>query len=183
VYALLHAVLARLPGILKFSRRLLNYVSIAAVIASVTSAKIEFASGVLPSYSNFLSWAVAAGIIFERVIFTVALIVLLAIIVFVLWFPVEIPRNLILFCFGLLIYLSCRNAVLLADTFWANKVPWLGAVSTFVLAACCVYWAVCITPEGEHTLRRVRHERPDEHERLVRQLESMNAALLRGVRN
>jgi hypothetical protein len=182
VYTLLETVLARLPGILRFSRRLLHYVFAGAVLASLISGKVELGTVPLGDQTSLISWAVLAGVILERVIFTIALIVLLTVIAFVVWFPVEIPKNLVLFCVGLVVYFSGRNAVLLAETFWADSVPRLAAVSTSILAACFVYWACFITPQGEHVMQITRRTPRGEHKRLIQQLETMNAALLRGAR-
>jgi len=81
------------------------------------------------------------------------------------------------------VYLSSRNAVLIAETLWGDRISWLAGVSTVILAGCFVYWALCITAEGEYAVRVAIRERPGDHERLLGQLESMNAALLRGVRH
>ena len=183
VYALLDAILAKLPGILKFSRRLLNAAFSASVVIALLSAKPEF-SAVQTGRSGTIDSFVITAFILERVISTVALGVLLAMLGFVFWFPVQIPRNLLLFSIGYVAYFALKTGVLLARLFLNPGIfLYMGTVSMFALSACFLYWALTITAEGESAALTVGHRwHSGEQERLVQQLESMNAALLRGAR-
>jgi hypothetical protein len=184
VYAVLEAVLERLPGILKFSRRFLNYTFLAAVIVALITAKAELSGNTVPSGKSALESAVVVGMALERVIATVVLLVLLAIICFVLWFPVKLPRNLVVFSLGLVVYFSCRNVLMLAQEFLAVEAARAAAVaSMLVLGGCFAYWGVCLSRAGEAAELRLGHGwRSGDQQRLMDQLEAMNAALLRGAR-
>ncbi len=183
VYALLEAILATLPGILKFSRRLLNITFCAAVVIALISAKPDFGAAQMGNGSGIDS-LVQTAFVLERVIATVAVVVLVAMLCFVFWFPVEMPRNLLLFSIGYVAYFAFKTGVLLARSFLPPDVfLYMGTVSMFALAACYAYWAICITPRGELFPVRIGHRwHAPEQERLLQQLESMNTALLRGAR-
>ena len=186
VYALLTAVLEKLPGILRFSRKLLNWAfPIAIGIALLTISPDYAASGLSDSVQPIVR-AVGAGFILERVIATVCILVLLGILGFVLWFPVQMPRNLAVFCLGYVIYFGSETALLLMRSIWPHD-SINGLVSdaiNFVQSACLLAWILLITREGEAAPVRLgnRWRGVQVQERMIGQLEAMNAMLLRAAR-
>ena len=183
IYGLMEAVLARLPGILKFSHRLLNYAFVGSVVVALFTAKSELTGNAIRA-PDWLISAVNVGMVLERVIATIVLLVILAIFCFVLWFPVKMPRNLVVFGLGLVIYFSCRNVLVLAQEFMPRHAGAVAAqVSMVVLTGCFCYWTFCLNREGESAEVSVGHGwRSGDQQKLVEQLESMNAALLRSAR-
>jgi hypothetical protein len=182
VYAVLDAVLARLPGILRFSRKLLNYTFVAAVVVALITAKPEFAAKANPAYHGWLDLAVSTGQVLERVIATIVLLEMLAILGFVLWFPIRIPRNLVVFSLGLVFFFFWRNILMLAEEFLPTETgrQWASTASMLVLAGCFVYWALRLTRAGESIEVSLGHGwRQGDQKKLLAQLEAMNASLLR----
>jgi hypothetical protein len=115
-----------------------------------------------------------------------ALLLLLAILSFVLWFPVQMPRNLIVFSAGLFIYFVFRTASDVSDAFLPQTaVDNLSNVSIVVLRICYIYWALSITASGEIAAVRIGHSwsAPADQDQVLRELEKMNAALLRTSRH
>src|ERR1700685_3385305 len=94
VYALLDAMLVNLPGILRLSRKLLNFVFIAALIVALFTARPEYSASGLATSPAATNRAFGVVLVLERVISSAALLILLAILAFILWFPVQMPRNL-----------------------------------------------------------------------------------------
>ena len=184
VYALLDAVLANLPGVLRFSRKLLNGAFISAGILALLTAQREYSvSGAAAYVDDPIAEAVAVGFVLDRVLSTVALLVLVSILCFILWFPVEISRNLIIFSTGFLVYFASKTALELARSFSSREILQLTSnLIMFISAACFAYWAMFISREGEIVPVRIGHSwRTREQERLIGQLEAMNAALLRSA--
>ena len=183
VYALLGAVLATLPGILRFSRRILNATFGSTIAITLLTAKPEFAAAHLSSATSLLEASVRAGFVLDRVISTLALIILLAILGFVLWFPVQMPRNLVLFSFGFISFFGIRTALLLAHDFLgARSSESLSVVDSSILSACFLYWVTTLTREGEKIPLRIGHRWEKQHQqRLLQQLEAMNASLFSGT--
>ena len=181
VYALLGAVLANLPGILGFSQKLLNSAFISAAILGLLTAPAEYTLSGAAAYSDPVARAVGMGLVLDRVLSTVALLVLVAILGFLLWFPVEISRNLMVFSTGFLVYFSSKTVLSLARSF--SSLGYLRPISNLMMlisAACFAYWAMFINRQGETVPVRVGHSwHRREQERLIGQLEAMNAALLR----
>lgn len=188
VYALLQAILGELPGILRFSRKLLNITFIAAIALSLITSRIDEAmatsNGYLATAASPIGRAVTIAFDLDRVISTVALLVLLVILAFVLWFPVQMPRNLVIFSIGLVVYFAANTALMLTRGLWSKQSLFLVSnVIAFVLSACYAYWTIFITREGEARSVRIGHRwQAREQERLVGQLEALNASLLRAAR-
>jgi hypothetical protein len=185
VYALLGAILARLPGILQFSRKLLVVVFVLATLFAVLSAKSE----IRLDQSSYGDWSLKLAVILaspiERVVTTVSLVALLAIQGFILWFPVPLPRNLVLFSIGFVFNFVCETALLvIRGLLPRSAAAVIDPVNLFVLSACFAYFAIAITSAGESIPVRLGHIwHRAEQERLFRQLEQINGALLKTVRN
>lgn len=185
VYSLLGAILARLPGILRFSRRLLAFVFALSTVVAIIAARPEFQSDQTSHAGWSLDLAVALATLVERVVTTVSLLALLAIQTFILWFPVSLPRNLVLFSIGFVFNFVCETVLLL---FRGMLPPSADAVidpiNLFVLGACLLYFSLVITGPGEIIPVRLGHIwQVSQQDRLFRQLEQINGALLRSARN
>jgi hypothetical protein len=184
VYALLQATLTSLPGILKFSRKLLNFTFVLAVLIALWTAKAEYAVSSASSLLTPVGRAVGVTLVLDRAVCTVALLVLIGILGFVVWFPVRIPKNLAVFSFGLLIFFAARTVSLLTWSFWSpESLRVVSDLNMLVPGLCCAYWAIFITGRGEQASVRIGHHwQTREQERLIGQLEAMNASLLRAAR-
>lgn len=182
VYALLDAVLAKLPGILGFSRKVLNGSFLLAGVIGLTSAQPEYMASGAAGLEG-IDRIVGAGVVFDRVICTVALLSLVFILGFLLWFPVEISKNLLVFSTGFLAYFAAKAVLLLTHSLWSHEsMRLVSNLVMFISSACLAYWAMFLSRQGEMVPVRVGHIwQRREQERLVGQLEAMNAALLRAA--
>lgn len=180
VYALLGAMLATLPGVLRFSRRLLNFSFLAAALIAIGIAFPELSH----THVSNLDSAVSVVFVLDRAVSTSSLIALLGIIAFVSWFPVQMPRNLVLFSFGYVAYFLLDTVLTFAHGFLETKYPVaLSVLNTSTLSACFLYWLLTITRDGEAIPLRVGHAwQAREQQALIQQLESMNASLARSAR-
>jgi len=184
VYALLRGVLAGLPGILNFSRKLLNGTFVAALGFAFWSARAEYGVSKALSLPTPLGRVVGAVLVLDRAICTAALVALLAILCFILWFPVVMPKNLAVFSVGFAIYFSATAASLLTWSLSRNvNLHIVNNVVTLILSLCYVYWAIFITATGESVPVRMGHSwQLSEQQKLIGQLDAMNASLLRAAR-
>ncbi|MBV9762019.1 MAG: hypothetical protein JO340_15760 [Acidobacteriaceae bacterium] len=184
VYALVDAVLANLPGIRRLSHKILNGAFVGALLVALLTAEPEYAASKLAGSTDAVMRALGAAFVMERVIFMAALLVLLAVLAFILWFPVQMPRNLAVFSIGFTVFFLVTAALLLARTYLpGGSLSLFSDIATSVLAACYVYWLLFLNRAGETRPVRMGHSwGPAEQGRLVGQLEAMNTALLRSVR-
>ncbi|HEX4749630.1 MAG TPA: hypothetical protein VH302_08825 [Bryobacteraceae bacterium] len=189
VYALMDAILAHLPGILRLSRKVLNISFSAAIIIGIASAVQEFRNAVSAEASfGSLVHIVAWAIVFDRVIDSAALLTLLCILIFLIWFPVEMSRNLVLFFSGFVIYFALRTCITLSLTLGLNDtasfLQFVNMLNAGLAATVFAYWSFSITRAGEKVPAKLpvpsftrKHEAL-----LLSQLEAMNASLLSAVR-
>jgi len=188
VYSLLQAILAGFEGIRTFSKRFLSITFLSVVVISLLTIRLDVAvsgnSGYLARFGGAIARAVRITLDLDRVISTVALLVMLVILVFVLWFPVQMPRNLAVFSIGLLVYFAANTGLLLTRGLWSREsLPVVNNFIQCVIAACYAYWTVFLTPQGETVPVRLGHRWDrQQQDRLIGQLEAMNASLLRAAR-
>ncbi len=184
VYALVKAILVTLPGILRFSKRVLNVVIPAAVLIALITARPEYAVAGVRGTADPLARAVLAVLLIERVISTIALLALVSILLFILWFPVQMPRNLAILSVGFVVYFASKSVLLLLRSFWSHEILRLASNGiSIILIACFIYWLLLLNAEGETARVRIGHSwRAEEQGRLIGQLEAMNTALLRAAR-
>ena len=180
VYAFISAVLHSVPGILKFSRKLLNYILPIAIALAALSFRPEYVASGISGMPDPIDHALGIAIILERVMTTIALLVFAAILAFVLWFPVQMPRNLAVFSVGLVFYFGVKMALLLFRSYFSHdSFDLVNNGISFVLSACYLYWGIFIRADGETAPVRMGHSwRKGEQKRLIGQLEALNTALL-----
>ncbi len=184
VYALLHAILENLPGILKASNRALNIVFPLAIGIAVISAAPEYVASGAGKITAPLDFLVTLALIAERAVSTVALLTILLMLVFILWFPVRMPRNLAGFSIGFVLYFSAKTSLLLLRSFWAHgNFAMLDDGVTVILCSCLVYWIIFINSSGEHRPVTLGHSwQTAKRNKLIGDLEALNASLARAGR-
>ena len=185
VYALVEAILESFPGILRFSRIFLNVVLSMAVVIGLLTIKPEMLVVGAGKYADPVTRWYATWIVLDRVISMTAALILIVVLAFILWFPVKMPRNLAVLSVGFVIYFGVKTSFRLFLSYFSSHLdePSLHlynlTIST-VLVACFVYWVLFITPQGQYREVKLGHSwRTGEQDRLLGQLETLNASLLR----
>jgi hypothetical protein len=189
VYALLDAILAQLPGILKLSHRVLNLSFLVALGVALGTALPEYRAAIMTeALPDRLGHLIAGAIVLDRVVATVALVTLLVITIFLIWFPVNMSRNLLTFFSGFVVYFSLRACLNLAVSLRSNGaadfVRFTNLLSAAIVSAIFAGWAIFLSKAGETVPAKVRLApwRKNEQDLLVAQLHAMNASLLRAAR-
>lgn len=177
VYSILQKIMATHRGILSASRKLFAACFVASVVIGLLSARVEFVIAHPDA-------PVTLALIIERGFCTVSLLLLLATLVYLLWFPVSVTRNVALLCGGLMIYFAVKTALLLVRDIWTpDSVRLVSLLLILVSTACLTMWALALSRAGESEMVRPGHSwKPKEQERLVHQLEAINAVLLRSAK-
>ena len=184
VYALLQAILEKLPGILRASRRALNVVLPLAIGIAVVSAGPEFIASGTGRSGSVIKLLLRIALVLDRTIATVALLMLLLMLFFILWFPVRMPRNLALFSLGFIVYFSAKTSLLLLRSFWSHESSrMVDNGVTLILCACLLYWITFLNRAGEITPVVVGHSwQTAQQRKLLGDLEALNASLGRAAR-
>jgi hypothetical protein len=182
VHSLLTAILRKLPGISRLSNSLFQCVFLGAAGLALLTAFAEYLN-----HGNLVQSAIERGLVIglalERATSIAAILVLLAMLIFILWFPVEMPRNLAIFSSGFVVYFAAKAALLLMlmylPHFYHEHRQSISAAISFVLAACFAYWSIFVNRRGELKQVRLGHSwQAGEQRKLIEQLEAMNSALL-----
>ena len=176
IYRLLGAILANYPALQAFSRKIFGCAIVLAIV-------VGFLTGI-PEYSSRISGMVGFVLVLDRVISTTALILLIAVLGFILWFPVKMPRNLAVFSIGFAVYFTAKTTFLLALSFWSHEsLRLVSNAIVLVLSGCYLCWTILLTPQGKVASVQIGHSwRPADREHLLLQLEAVNASLLRTAR-
>lgn len=177
VYAVLHNIMIEHRGILSMSRKLFAACFAASMLIGALSARIEF----VVAHPDA---PVKLALIAERGFCTVSLLLLCVTLAYLLWFPIAVSRNTALLCAGLMIYFAAKTALLLARDIWSpDSVRLVSLVLILISTACLTLWSVFLTRAGEYETVRPGHSwKPNEQDRLLHQLEAINAVLLRSVK-
>lgn len=172
-------VLANYQGISALSRRTLLLIVLLCALASLTLTSFAFATGSEP-YPHL-----KAALLFQQGVALALLFCLLCLVLFVLWFPMPLPRNVHLYCFGFALPLFVVAATVGARVF--GGLSWTRPMSTLSLglqAAAFVAWAVFLRRSNEtgSPIPAIPRESGAE-QRLLAQLASLNQVLESRRRN
>jgi hypothetical protein len=213
IFALLRSMMSRHTGILKLSRQILAgtvllAVAIGLVLVAVQTkldkptedkARTEDAakagdaerSESVTREANTPSNAKASqlfNLVFEmltvdQTVSLVLLLTLVSMLCFLLWFPIDVPRNIAVFSAGYIIFFTVKSLTLFLRYFSPDALPYINISILSISALCYLYWMVFLTPVGETVPVRIGHRwKPQEQERLLDQLGAINATLLRSAR-
>ena len=167
------------PAVASFARRsLLAALAIAATIA-LSGIALDFTilPGQYPAIHRFAT--------FERSMNFLILLFLLIVSVLLVWFPIKVRRNIVVYISGFLLFSASRSGGLVLSNLLPQSDTRL--VSTVLLAltlSCLVIWIIGLQPEGELMTATPGYRRnPETMQRLNHQLDSINAALTRFVRH
>jgi hypothetical protein len=138
----------------------------------------------IPSWVNepywllFVATTVERGVVFSLVIF------LLLILLFLSRYPVMLNRNIIVHCVVYAVFFLGISMTILVRNVVGHEV--MRQVNTAVMAlsaACYLVWIFFLTREGETRVTMLRRNwTPVDEQRLIGQLDQINATLLRAAR-
>ncbi|MFZ0591638.1 MAG: hypothetical protein WAM39_14325 [Bryobacteraceae bacterium] len=177
VYSILQKIMFSHRGILSVSRKVFACCFAGAIAIGIMSARVEFAVA-RPNAP------VDLALVVERGFCTMSLLLLCATLICLLWFPISVSRNAALLCSGLMVYFAAKTALLLARDVWSpDSVRLVSLALILISTACLAMWAVFLTRAGEYETVRPGHSwKPTEQDRLLHELEAINAVLLRSVK-
>lgn len=119
----------------------------------------------------------------DQTVSAVLLFTLLSMLVYLLWFPVDVPRNIVIFSAGYIIFFAVKSLTLFFRYFSSAALTFMNISVLVVTAGCCLYWLFFLTASGDVVPVRLGHRwKPQEQERLLDQLGAINTTLLRSAR-
>jgi hypothetical protein len=173
VLELYSIILRNLEGIASVARRYMKITLALAIFVSVLPLAIERTPHTLTGYL----------FTFERPILSSLVAFVLLITGFLVYYPVPLGRNVIVYLAGYAIYFPTIATMALFQNlgyFWNRE---KGNIDMGVSVVCLTFWLLALNLQGEHKRMVVGHQwNPDDEQRLLGQLEAINASLLRSSR-
>jgi len=166
------------PAVASFARRgVLAALAIAAVVAL---SGLTLDSTILPGEAL----SVHRFATFERSMNFVILVFLLLISILLLWFPIRVRRNIVVYISGFVLFSASRSFGLLLYNLRPQDARLTSTILLVLTLLCLLIWIIGIEPEGERvTATPGYRSNPKTMQRLSQQLDSINAALTRFVRH
>jgi len=161
------------PALGRAGKRVAYYVSLvslalAALMAAVlTPARSAFQDSLI-HYFNALQGAADSAL----------LLFLIATTVFLLWFPVEVPRNVAAFIGGFVFYALQQWSFLLLVNLYPRRSTFVSIAALLLEAACLIFWLAAVKRNGEAITTVTGHRwNKQEADKLLSQLEDINKRL------
>lgn len=169
--------LERHPALAQFGRSAVGYVLVVAGVVPLVGlwADRSGSSGAHPHLRAFF--------LFEQTMDATIAIFLILVTIFLMWFPVRLRRNVIVYISGFIVWSLSRSAYIYVFKQWfrneqVRQVS--NTVQMFVGALCLLFWLIALKREGEAHTAVVGHVwNRAEAERLTEQLDAINGSLER----
>ncbi len=166
--------LAGHPAIARFGRKTVMYVLAIAAVIALAAYWVD--RNAIPERSRVIHYFTS----FERTMDAWMLLFLLIISVFMLWFPVRLKRNSVLYIGGFLVYFLVRWLGLLLSNIAPALLARYDGAMILTQIACLILWIFALQPAGERATTVLGHRwDPAAAHRLKLQLDAINTALLR----
>jgi hypothetical protein len=160
------------PALARFGRRAVIYMLLAAITVAAAGLLLE---PVTPQGQNPIAHSFQA---IEGAVDSMVLAFLVGMVLFLLWFPVKVRRNVAVCIGGFVFYWFQRWAGLLLVNLYPRYSHGLSTVMLVLSLACLILWTLALRPEGEIVTTVTGHRwNPDETEHLLGQLDAINARL------
>lgn len=168
-------VLERHRGLYTLGRWAMYFALVVSILVSVLSLlpKIRPSMG----YDDRLtSYAIGA----ERGIYLSLATFLLLILLFLSRYPVPLSRNVVVHAAIFSVYFISNTVVLLARALFGFHFNETSNTFYLGISVLCVYaWLLFLSPHGEEVRVQLPHFGPEHEEKILRQLDAINATLLR----
>ncbi|MGB6943220.1 MAG: hypothetical protein WBE37_12535 [Bryobacteraceae bacterium] len=170
VLELYSVILRNLAGIAGVARRYIKVTLAFAILVSLLPLRIEKTPNTLTGYLFIL----------ERPILSSLVAFVLLISGFLVYYPVPLGRNVIAYLAGYAVYFPTIATMAFFQNlgyFWNRQ---KGNVDMGISVACLTFWLLALNRAGENKRVVVGHHwNPGDEQRLLAQLEEINASLLR----
>ena len=173
VLELYSIVLRDLAGIAGLARRYVKIILGVSILAGLMPLYIEKAPTNISQHVFLI----------ERAIFSSIVVFLLLISFFLVYYPVPLSRNAVVYLFGFVVYFLTKAAALFINNLSYRWNRELSTAEMTVSSICLLYWVFALKRKGESKSQIVGHHwKPGQEDRLLSQLQTINASLLRAAR-
>lgn len=169
VAELYQVILRGLPGIASVSRRYLRVAFVTAVLISLLLLRLE------ETPANIIS----TFLVIERAVSFAVVLVILLMAVFLVYYPVPLNRNVIVYFIGYAVYFLVKASALLVRTLGHRLASVISTVLMAVFACCLLFWIFGLNRRRELRNVVVGHKwNSNEEEKILAKLRQINTNLL-----
>jgi hypothetical protein len=164
-------ILRGVGGIASVAQRYIKLTLAVAVLVSLLLVGIEKTPATVPQYF----------IVCDRVVMSSLLVFVLSSLSFLLYYPIALNRNVVIYSLGFAVYLVSKAAALFAANLGLRG--WNREINTACVGAstaCLLLWLFTLNRRGERKTVVVGHQwDPRDEKQLVSRLQAINESLLR----
>lgn len=176
VFEIYHVALDERKALASYGRKVIAYILGGSFLISAIVARFSAGSGAI----RFLR--LRYTLLVEGMMDSTLFLFLFVMAMFLLWFPVEVRRNIVVYILGFEVYFVVRW-LLLVLTIWRTaqwQVEVVNVISSAITLACSGFWVWGMRRSGELEKTTTGHRwKPQEMERLKAQLDEINESLER----
>jgi hypothetical protein len=170
VLELYSKVLGDLAGIANLARRYIQIILALAIGIALLLLGLVKSKATLTGYLNT----------FEQTVMASLVVFVLLVTLFLVYYPVPLGRNIIVYLMGYVIYFLGRSTVELVINLGHHWIRVLSSLEMTVSVLCLTFWIMTLSREGETRRAVVGHQwNPADEQKLRAQLDAINASLLR----
>src|SRR6266567_3558252 len=170
VLELYSLILRDLTGLATSSRRYIKICLGVATLGSLLVLLVEQTPNV----------AFDAFMIIDRAILTSLLIFVLLLTAFLIYYPVPINRNLVVYSIGYAVYFTAKMSGLLAVNITHAWYHQFGLIAVAASTVSMLFWLVGLSRRGEEKTLVIGHRwNREDQDRVLERLKALNASLLR----
>jgi hypothetical protein len=170
VLELYSKVLGDLTGIANLARRYIQIILALAIGIALLLLGLVKSKATVTGYLNT----------FEQTVMASLVVFVLLVTLFLVYYPVPLGRNIIVYLMGYVIYFLTREAVELVINLGHHWIRVVSSLEMTVSVLCLTFWIMTLRREGETRRAVVGHQwNPADEQRLRAQLDAINASLLR----
>jgi len=163
-------VLKRLPGVASTMKAFIEIVVPVCALSSLLLVGLERHPHL---YLEELQRA-------ERTVITSLFLFVLLITAFMVWFPIRVVRNTVVYSIGYAVYLVPKGAALFLANVGFGDARTVGAIGMTVSTLCLLFWTLAVNRTGEGVLVSLHGGfRQEDESHLVGYLEEMNRSVRR----
>ena len=163
-------VLRNLRGFASVARWTIPFVVLLSAAASAALMAFE------GQPARYIDWFYRV----DRAVITSLIVFLLTITAFMVWFPIRISRNTVVYSVGYAVYLVPTGASMFLRNSGRGVMWMVGTVAMTMSSLCLLVWATNLSSAGESVIVSPGGLfRPHDEGRLIAQLEAINKTLMR----
>ena len=167
------SVFRDLGGIASISRRYIKITLGISILVALLLLGIERTPKTVFQYFYTLDRAVVSSL----------LVFVLLMMVFLVYYPIPLSRNVIVYSVGYAVYFLTKATALFVRNVNNQWQPQISALLIAASTVCLMFWFIGLNRRGETKTVVIGHKwRPDDEARLISQLKTINASLSRAAR-